>query len=97
MMRHALSVALYVLACALLVGSLLMLLLVVTLLFAGVALTLGITPLAIEITRAIPASLAMFGVVASPFGGVFRTDFLIVAVVLLVAAKIAHRLAKGLS
>ena len=39
----------------------------------------------------------MLGVVASPFGGVFRTDFVIVVVVMFVAAKILSRIAKGLS
>lgn len=96
-MRRIVSLALYVVACALLVCCLLVLALTLVLLFSQVALALGAASLAMSLTRALPAWLAMFGVVASPFGGVFRTDFLIVVVVLLVAAKLVHRLAKGLS
>ena len=96
-MRRIASLALYIVACALLACCLLLLALTLVLLFSQVALALGAAPLAMSVTRALPAWLAMLGVVASPFGGVFRTDFLIVAVALLVAAKIVRRLAKGLS
>lgn len=96
-MGRIVSLALYVIACALLVVCLFLLALTIVLMFSSVALAVGAGPLALEITRAMPAWLAMLGVVASPFGGVFRTDFLIVTVAALVAAKILRRIAKGLS
>lgn len=96
-MKKLVSVVLYVAACALLAGCIALLLLTITLLFSQVALNLGAGVLALEVTRHLPGWLAMLGTVASPFGGVFRTDFLILSVLLLVAAKILRRVAKGLS
>lgn len=96
-MKRLISAVLYVAACALLLACIALLLLTIVLLFSQVALSLGAGVLALEITRHLPGWLAMLGAVASPFGGVFRTDFLILAVLLLIAAKILRRIAKGLS
>ena len=97
MLARILAFALRLMACVLLVACVLMLLLIVVMLFPQVALSLGLTPVAFSISRILPAGLSMLGVVASPFGGVFRTDFVIVVVVMFVAAKILSRIAKGLS
>ena len=71
-------------------ASLLLLLLCATLLSTSVALTLHVAPLALALTQMLPAPLCFFGVVASPFGGVFRTDFALLAVCFFVLAKLLH-------
>ena len=42
-----------------------------------------------------PAWLAYAGVVASPLGGVFRTDLFVCALACYVLSRLARRLAKG--
>ena len=49
--------------------------------FSGVAAQLGIVGIVVDLSRAIPSAISGYGVVASPFGGVFRLDFAIVAAV----------------
>lgn len=81
---------LYALSCACMAVSLLLLLLCAALLSTAVALALHVAPLALALTQAIPAPLCFFGVVASPFGGVFRTDFALLAVCFFLLAKLLH-------
>lgn len=96
MIRGVFSTILYVLACAAMALCILVLLLTATFLVPSVALALGTAPVALALTAALPAPLAFWGVLSCPLGGVFRTDFVIVAVVLLVAAKILRKIARAL-
>ena len=96
MVRGALSTILYVLACGAVALCILVLLLTATFLVPSVALSLGTAPLALALTAALPAPLAFWGVLSCPLGGVFRTDFVIVAIVLLIVAKILRKIARAL-
>lgn len=81
---------LYVLSCICMAVSLVLLLLCASLLSTQVALALHVAPLALSITQLIPAPLCFWGVVASPFGGVFRTDFALLAVAFFLLARLLH-------
>lgn len=95
-MRSVLSSALYVLSCVLLAVSIALLLLTASLLSSQVAVALKVAPLALAVTRALPGGLAFWGVLSSPLGGVFRTDFVVVALVAYVAAKLLKKIARAL-
>ncbi len=95
-MKHVVSVLVQILSCVCMAASLFMLLLSASLISTAVALSLHVSSLALTVSQLIPAPLSFWGVLASPFGGVFRTDFIIVAIVLFVAAKLLHLLRKAL-
>ncbi len=95
-MKHVVSILVRVLSCLCMAASLFMLLLSASLISTAVALSLHVSSLALTVSQLIPAPLSFWGVLASPFGGVFRTDFIIVAIVLFVAAKLLHLLRKAL-
>lgn len=76
--------------------AVLLLLLTGALLSVQVAVTLRVAPLALAVTHAMPAGLAFWGVLSSPFGGVFRTDFVILALVAFVAAALVRKIARAL-
>ena len=61
-----------------------MTLMTVMLCFSGIAAKLQIVGFIVELSRALPAAIAGYGVITSPFGGVFRFDYAIVAVVFFV-------------
>ena len=56
--------------------------LTVLLCFGGMAARLNISDAVIDLSRALPAIISGYGVVASPLGGVFRLDFALTAVAL---------------
>lgn len=89
-MAGVVRTALYVLSCICMAASLVLLLLCASLLSTQVALALHVAPLALSITQLIPAPLCFWGVVASPFGGVFRTDFALLAVAFFLLARLLH-------
>ena len=89
-MAGVLRAVLYVLSCICMAVSLVLLLLCASLLSTPVALVLHVAPLALSITQLIPAPLCFLGVVASPFGGVFRTDFALLAVAFFLLARLLH-------
>lgn len=95
-MKGIVSSVLKVASCVLAGACVALLLLVATYLSPQVAMALGTAPVALAITAALPPQLAFWGVLASPLGGVFRTDFVVVALVLLIAAKLLHRIARAL-
>lgn len=95
-MKHALSGILYILACLAMAGSIFVLLLVASLLSVDVAVALQVAPLTLALSKAIPAQFVMWGALPSPLGGVFRTDFFIVALVLFVAARLLRKIARAL-
>ena len=73
-----------------------MLLLSASLLSTAVALSLHVSSVALAISQILPTPLSFWGVLASPFGGVFRTDFIVVGIALFIAAKLLHLLRKAL-
>lgn len=81
--RKAGAVALTLLAWSLRLCAVALAAIVVVLCFSGLATRLGIVRMVIDISRALPSFIAGYGLVATPFGGVFRLDFALVAVVLL--------------
>ena len=89
-MAGVVRAVLYVLSCICMAVGLVLLLLCASLLSTQVALALHVAPLALSITQLIPAPLCFWGVVASPFGGVFRTDFALLAVAFFLLARLLH-------
>ena len=85
----------YVLSCALLVVCVALLVLTAVLLFSQVAIALRVAPIALAVTRALPGWLAFWGVLSSPFGGVFRTDFVLVALAAYAVARILRKIARS--
>ncbi len=96
MVKEALSIVVRLLSCLCLIGCIALVLLTATFLSPPVAAALRTAPLALAVTAHMPGWLAFWGVLSSPLGGVFRTDFVVVALVLLVLAKVLHRIAKVL-
>ena len=96
-MAGVVRAVLYVLSCICMAVSLVLLLLCASLLSTQVALALHVAPLALSITQLIPAPLCFWGVVASPFGGVFRTDFALLAVAFFLLARLLHFLRRSSS
>ena len=94
MLRKALSLALYIVACLAVVLCLALLALCAVLLFNSVAVALHAAPVALAVTQRLPSWLAFWGVLPSPFGGLFRTDFFVLAIVLLIGAKVVRRIAR---
>ena len=78
-------------ACAILLG-----LLTVLLCFPGVAVRLNIMGLVMDLTQALPDVIAGYGLITSPFGGVFRFDFALAMVFLLAVDYAAQRAARAL-
>ncbi|MDY2777785.1 MAG: hypothetical protein SOU51_05350, partial [Collinsella sp.] len=79
--RRAIAIALSVIAVALRILGALMSALTVILCFSGLSARLNIVGLVIDISRLIPDLIAGYGVITSPFGGVFRLDFALVALI----------------
>lgn len=96
MIRDALSIVVRLLSCLCLVGTIFLLVLTALFLSPQVAASLRVAPLALAVTAHMPAWLAFWGVLSSPLGGVFRTDFVVVALLLFVLGKVLHRIAKVL-
>lgn len=78
--RRALAVALALLGLAFRLFALFLCALTVVLCFNGVATMLGIVNLVVDLTRTLPDVIAGYGLIPTPFGGVFRFDFAVVAV-----------------
>lgn len=95
-MRKLVASVLYVLSCALLAVCVFLLLLTLALVSSQAAVALRVAPAALALTQLLPAPLAFWGVLASPLGGVFRTDFVLAALVCFVAAKLSRRIGKAL-
>ncbi len=79
--RKALAVALTLLGFAFRLFALVLCALTVTLCFNGVATMLGIVTFVVDLTQALPDIIAGYGLIPTPFGGVFRFDFAVMAVV----------------
>lgn len=79
--RKALAVALTLLGFAFRLFALVLCALTVILCFNGVATMLGIVTFVVDLTQALPDIIAGYGLIPTPFGGVFRFDFAVMAVV----------------
>ena len=73
--REAGALALRLLSLACRVLGILLCALTVILCFNGLSSRLGLVDLVIDLSRSLPASIAGYGLIPSPFGGVFRLDF----------------------
>lgn len=94
--RKAGAVALTLLAYAFRVLGILMCALTVLLCFGGMSARLNITAAVLDLSQALPDIIAGYGVVASPFGGVFRLDFALTAGILLLLDYACARAARAL-
>lgn len=77
--RRAAAVALYVVAVALRLFGIFMCAVTIILCFSGLVAALGLVGFVVDLSRAVPDVISGYGVIPSPFGGVFRLDFAIIA------------------
>ncbi len=61
----------------------------------GIVNQLGLTGFVIDLSRVLPGVIAGWGVIVSPFGGVFRFDFLIVGIVFFVLDFACSRISRA--
>lgn len=94
--RKAAAVALNVLSYALRLCAIALCVIVVILCFSGLVSRLGLVNLVIDLSRALPSAISGWGVIASPFGGVFRLDFAVVAAVLFLLDLACARLSRAI-
>lgn len=94
--RKAGAVALNILAFVLRLCGIAMCLIVIALCFSGIAAKLNIVGLVVDLSRTIPEAIAGYGVIASPFGGVFRFDFALVAAICFVLDYACTRASRAL-
>lgn len=93
--RKAAAVALNICAYAFRIIGIALCALVIMLCFPGIVNQLGLTGLVIDLSRVLPSVIAGWGVIVSPFGGVFRFDFLIVGIVFFVFDFACSRISRA--
>lgn len=96
-MRLAVRFVFRLLEAAALILAIGMLVLICVQISSSAVIALDTASIALQITQELPAWLALWGVMSTPFGGVFRTDFAIIAFVLIIIASIFKRIAKVVS
>lgn len=94
--RKAGAIALMVVAWAARLAGIALSALTVILCFSGLSAQLNMVGLVIDLSRALPGVIAGYGVITTPFGGVFRLDFALAAAALLLADYACCRLARAL-
>lgn len=94
--RNAGAVALSIVSVACRVLAIALCALAVALCFNGISTKLGIVSFVVELTQALPDVIAGYGLIATPFGGVFRFDFLLMAIVLFIIDYACARIARSL-
>lgn len=94
--RRAAAIALNIFAYAFRIMGMLLCALVIALCFPGIINQLGLTGFVIDLSRVLPSVIAGWGVLVSPFGGVFRFDFLIVAIVCFVLDFVCARISRAI-
>ena len=94
--RRAGAIALTVMGFACRVIAFALCALTVALCFNGFAAKLNIVSLVVDLTRALPAVIAGYGLVATPLGGVFRFDFACMAVAFFLIDYACARVARSL-
>ncbi len=93
---RAFALAASILAVILRIFGIALCVLTVVLCFAGAAARLSIVGLVVDLSRMLPDVIAGYGVMTTPFGGVFRLDFAIMAVVFFAADYLLCRLSRAL-
>lgn len=88
--RKAAAVAMSIIAIACRICGIFMSAMTVLLCFSGLTAKLQIVGFVVELSP-LPSAIAGYGVITSPFGGVFRLDYAIVAVILFVADYLLAR------
>lgn len=68
----------------------------VVLCFSGLSARLNMVGFVVDLSRAMPAVIAGYGVITTPFGGVFRLDFALVAAVLFLLDYVCCRASRAL-
>lgn len=76
---NAPAVALNLIAWVLRIAGIVLCVLTVLLCFSGVAAKLNIVGFIVELSRMLPDVIAGYGLMPTPFGGVFRLDYALVA------------------
>lgn len=94
--RRAAAIALTVVGMACRVIALVLCALTVALCFNGVATKLNIVMFVVELTQTLPDVIAGYGLIATPFGGVFRFDFACMAIVFFALDYLCARCARTL-
>ena len=95
-MRKAAAIACSILSIAARICGILLCLLTVLLCFPGIAARLNIASFVIDLTTSLPSIISGYGLIPSPFGGVFRFDFAICAFVLFVLDYALQRASYGI-
>ena len=80
--RNAAHIFLRIIALALRAGALVLCALTACLTTSSLAALPPVAELAVQLAYALPAAVAGYGLIASPFGGVFRLDFALLAALL---------------
>lgn len=86
------AIALSILSIACRILALCLCVLTVALCFSGVTTALGIVNFIVDLTQALPDVIAGYGLIPTPFGGVFRFDFVLMALMLFGIDYICARL-----
>ena len=94
--RKAAAVAMSIIAIACRICGILMSAMTVLLCFSGLTAKLQIVGFVVELSRALPSAIAGYGVITSPFGGVFRFDFACMAVAFFVIDYLCVRISRAL-
>ena len=89
------AIALAVVSWGCRLGGIFMAALTVILCFAGLSAKLNLVGFIVDLSRTLPGAIAGYGVITSPFGGVFRLDFALVAAALFVADYLCQRASRG--
>ena len=89
--RKATAVAMSIIAIACRICGIFMSAMTVLLCFSGLTAKLKIVGFGVELSRARPSASAGYGGITAPFGGVFRLEYAIVAVILFVADYLLTR------
>lgn len=94
--RKAGAIALNVLCYACRILALALCALTVVLCFSGVSTKLGIVTFVMDLTQTLPDVIAGYGLIPTPFGGVFRFDFMLMAIVLFTIDYLCARMVRSL-
>lgn len=94
--RRAASIALMIFSWAFRLAAIALAAIVVLQCFSGMTLRWNLVDLVIDISRALPKAISGYGLVTTPFGGVFRFDFAFVAACLFACDYLCQRVAHAL-
>ncbi len=94
--RSAGAVALTIISWAARAAALAMAAITVILCVSGLTARLNMVGAIVDLTRALPEVIAGYGVITTPFGGIFRLDFALIAVALFVLDYACQRGAHAL-